>query len=109
MDIGTNPDGDLVGLGYQATGAGMIYRRDIAIDVWGTDDPAVIAEKVGPGWDKFMAAAAELKAKGYAIVSGDGDIWQAIRTGGEQPWIVDGKLDHRPLSRSVPGFCQSPV
>ena len=40
VDIGTNPSGDLVGLGYQATGAGMIYRRDIAIDVWGTDDPA---------------------------------------------------------------------
>ncbi len=92
VEIGTNPSGDLVGLGYQATGAGMIYRRDIAIDVWGTDDPAVIAEKVGPGWDKFMAAAAELKAKGYAIVSGTGDIGQVIRTGGEQPWIVDGKL-----------------
>ncbi len=92
VEIGTNPSGDLVGLGYQATGAGMIYRRDIAMDVWGTDDPAVIAEKVGPGWDKFMEAAAELKAKGYAIVSGTGDIGQVIRTGGEQPWIVDGKL-----------------
>ncbi|MBN1778280.1 MAG: extracellular solute-binding protein, partial [Clostridiales bacterium] len=79
-------------LGYQATGAGMIYRRDIAIDVWGTDDPAVIAEKTGPGWDKFLEAAAELKAKGYAIVSGNGDIGQVIRTGGEKPWIVDGKL-----------------
>ena len=92
VDIGTNPSGDLVGLGYQATGAGMIYRRDIAMDVWGTDDPAVIAEKVGPGWDKFLEAAAELKAKGYAIVSGNGDIGQVIRTGGEKPWIVDGAL-----------------
>jgi hypothetical protein len=92
VEIGTNPSGDLVGLGYQATGAGMIYRRDIAMDVWGTDDPAEVAAKVGPGWDKFMEAAAELKAKGYAIVSGTGDIGQVIRTGGEQPWIVDGKL-----------------
>ena len=92
VEIGTNPNGDLVGLGYQATGAGMIYRRDIAMDVWGTDDPAEVAAKVGPGWDKFMEAAAELKAKGYAIVSGTGDIGQVIRTGGEQPWIVDGKL-----------------
>lgn len=92
VDIGTNPSGDLVGLGYQATGGAFIYRRSIAKDVWGTDDPAVIKEKVGPGWDKFYAAAAELKAKGYGIVSGDGDIWHAVENSSEQPWIVDGKL-----------------
>ena len=64
VDIGTNPDGELVGLGYQATGGAFIYRRSIAKDVWGTDDPAVIKDKIGPGWDKFFEAAAELKAKG---------------------------------------------
>ena len=92
VDIGTNPAGDLVGLGYQATGAGLIYRRSIAMDVWGTDDPAAVAEKLGTSWDEFMTAAAELKAKGYATLSGTGDLWQAIRTGGEDPWIVDGTL-----------------
>ncbi len=106
VDIGTNPAGDLVALGYQATGAGMIYRRDIAIDVWGTDDPAVVAEKTGPGWDKFLEAAAELKAKGYAIVSGGGDIWQAIRTGGEQPWIVDGKLTIDPYREAYMDYAK---
>ncbi|MEA4927347.1 MAG: ABC transporter substrate-binding protein [Candidatus Limiplasma sp.] len=93
IDIGTRPsDGALVGLGYQATGGAFIYRRSIAKDVWGTDDPATIAEKVGPGWDKFFAAAAELKAKGYGIVSGDGDIWHAVENSSEKGWIVDGKL-----------------
>jgi multiple sugar transport system substrate-binding protein len=100
VDIGTNPDGDLVGLGYQATGSGMIYRRSIALDVWGSDDPAVVAEKIGTSWDDFLAAAEELKAKGYAAVSGGGDIWQAIRTGGESPWIVDGKLVIDPYRES---------
>ena len=33
VDIGTNPDGQLVGLGYQATGGAFIYRRSIAKDV----------------------------------------------------------------------------
>jgi hypothetical protein len=74
VDIGTNPNGDLVGLGYQATGGAFIYRRSIAKDVWGTDDPAVITSKVGPGWDKFFKAAEDLKKKGYGIISGDGDI-----------------------------------
>ena len=91
-EIGTNPDGDLVALGYQATGGAFIYRRSIAQDVWGTDDPAEIQAKVGPGWDKFYDAAAELKAKGYGIVSGDGDVWHAVENSSEKGWVVDGKL-----------------
>ena len=92
VDIGTNPDGNLVGLGYQATGGAFIYRRSIAKDVWGTDDPAEIATKIGPGWEKFFEAAAELKEKGYGIVSGDGDIWHAVENSSDAGWIVDGKL-----------------
>lgn len=92
VDIGTNTKGQLVGLGYQATGGAFIYRRSIAKKVWGTDDPAVIKSKIGPGWDKFYKAAADLKAKGFGIVSGDGDVWHAIEGSSEKGWIVDGKL-----------------
>ncbi len=93
IDIGTRPsDSALVALGYQATGGAFIYRRSLAIDTWGTDDPATIATKIGPGWDQFFTAAAELKAKGYGIVSGDGDIWHAVENSSEKGWIVDGKL-----------------
>ena len=92
IDIGTNPDGKLVALGYQATGGAFIYRRSIAKDVWGTDDPAEIGKKIGPGLDQFYAAADELKAKGYGIVSGDGDIWHAVENSSDAGWIVDGKL-----------------
>ncbi|GHU67993.1 hypothetical protein FACS1894184_08950 [Clostridia bacterium] len=92
-DIGTRPsDGQVVGLGYQATGGAFIYRRSIAIDVWGTDDPAVIATKVGPGLDKFMEAAEELKAKGYSAVSSAGDIWHMIENSSDKGWIVDDEL-----------------
>ena len=96
VDIGTNPNGDLVGLGYQATGGAFIYRRSIAKDTWGTDDPAEIAKIIGPGWDKFYSAAADLKAKGYGIVSGDGDIWHAVENSSDTPWVVDGKLNIDP-------------
>ncbi len=92
VEIGTRGDGKLVGLGYQATGGAFIYRRSIAKDVWGTDDPATIKDKVGPGWDKFFAAAADLKAKGYGIISGDGDLWHAVENSSEKGWIVDDKL-----------------
>jgi hypothetical protein len=96
IEIGTRPsDGKLVGLGYQATGGAFIYRRSIAKDVWGNDDPAFVAEKIGAGsgnWDAFFAAAAELKDKGYAIISGDGDMWHAVENSSDSGWIVDGKL-----------------
>ena len=100
IEIGTRPsDGKLVGLGYQATGGAFIYRRSIAADVFGSDDPAVVAEAIGAGtqsWDKFFEAAAALKEKGYAIVSGDGDIWHAIENSSDEGWIVDGKLNIDP-------------
>ena len=96
VDIGTRGDGELVGLGYQATGGAFIYRRSIAKDTWGTDDPAEIGAKIGPGWDKFFAAAEELKAKGYGIVSGDGDIWHAVENSSDAGWVVDGALNIDP-------------
>ena len=95
VDIGTNPDGKVVGLGYQATGGAFIYRRSIAKDAFGTDDPAEIANIIGSGsqnWDKFWEAAETLKGKGYGIVSGDGDMWHAIENSSDQGWVVDGKL-----------------
>ncbi|WP_010255875.1 ABC transporter substrate-binding protein [Treponema primitia] len=95
VDIGSRGS-ELVALGFQATGGAFIYRRSIARDVWGTDDPAAIKGKVGPGWDKFFAAAADLKAKGYGIVSGDGDIWHAVENSSDRGWIVDGKLNIDP-------------
>ncbi|NLG58184.1 MAG: carbohydrate ABC transporter substrate-binding protein [Clostridiales bacterium] len=93
VDIGTNPEGNLVALGYQATGGAFIYRRSIAQEVFGTDDPTEIGARIGPGWDKFFEAAAELKAKGYGIVSGDGDVWHAVENSSEAGWVVDGKLN----------------
>ena len=106
VEIGTR-DGVLVGLPYQATGAGMIYRRSIAMDVWGTDDPEEIAAITGPGWDKFLEAAADLKAKGYAAVSGAPDIWQAIRTGGDEPWIVDDVLTIDPYREAYIDYAKT--
>ena len=94
VDLGTR-DGKVVALGYQATGGAFIYRRSVAKDAFGSDDPAVVAEAIGGGsgsWDKFFEAAETLKAKGYGIISGDGDLWHAVENSSDQGWIVDGKL-----------------
>jgi len=96
VEVGTRPtDGEVVALPYQGTGGCFIYRRSIAKDVWGTDDPAVIQKKIGGGsqnWDSFWVAAEDLKANGYAIVSGDGDIWHALENSADKGWITDYEL-----------------
>ena len=94
VDVGSR-DGKVVGLGFQATGSAVFYRRSIAKAVWGTDDPAEIGKKIGPGWDQFFKGAADLKAKGYKAVSGQGDIWKVITNDPSAPhgWLVDGVLD----------------
>lgn len=96
VDIGTNPEGELVALGYQATGGAFIYRRSLAVDTFGTDDPSQIGAIIGPGWEKFFEAAEQLKEKGYGVVSGDGDIWHAVENSSDTGWIVDGKLNIDP-------------
>jgi hypothetical protein len=95
VDIGTSPKGDVVGLGYQATGGCFIYNRTVAKNVFGTDDPKAIEAAIGGGsqnWDKFWEAAAKCGEKGVAIVSGDGDIWHAYEASADKGWIVNGKL-----------------
>ena len=93
IDIGSR-NGEVVALGYQATGGAMIYRASIAEEVFGSSEPADIEAVVGAGtgnWDKFWDAAAKLKEKGYSVVSGSGDMWNVCKNAG-QPWIVDGNL-----------------
>ena len=98
VEIGTRPsDNQIVGLGFQATGGALIYRRSIAQEVWGTDDPEAVRNHVGPGWGQFMAAAQEMADAGYSMVSGAGDLWQVVRNTGDNPWIVDGYLHIDPL------------
>ena len=100
VDIGTRPsDKALVALGYQATGGAMIYRASIAKEVFGSDDAAAVEKEVGAGsgnYDTFWKAAEKLKAKGYPIVSGDGDVWHMVENSSSSGWIVDGKLNIAP-------------
>lgn len=100
VDIGTRPsDKALVALGYQATGGAMIYRASIAKEVFGSDEAATVEKEVGAGsgnYDAFWKAAEKLKAKGYPIVSGDGDVWHMVENSSSSGWIVDGKLNIAP-------------
>ncbi|MCR4647553.1 MAG: zinc-ribbon domain-containing protein [Lachnospiraceae bacterium] len=88
-------DNKVVALGYQNTTGFFIYRRSIAKDVWGTDDPYIIKKKIGGGtgaWKPFVDAAEELKAKGYAVCSGTEDIQVPVLNSADTAWLIDKKL-----------------
>jgi len=94
VELGTRPsDNEVVALPFQMTGSGFIYRRSLANQIWGTDDPAQVATKIGPGWDQFLVAAEEAAAEGIAILAGEGDAWQSIRNSANTPWVVNGSLE----------------
>lgn len=92
VEFGTNCEGELVGLGYQGTNGLFIYRRSIAEELWGTSDPDFVASKIGAGtgkWDNFFETAELLKNEGYAIVSGEEDLWKAFENSADKGWIYN--------------------
>ena len=94
VEAGTR-DGEVVALGYQATGGAMIYRASIAEEVFGTSDPDEIADIFGGGsqsWDKFFEAADKLNENGISVVSGLGDMWNVVEKSTEG-WVKDGALN----------------
>lgn len=95
VDLGSNTKGQVVGLGYQATGGVMIYNAGVAKKLLGTDDPKKVSEAIGGGsgsWDKWLEVAKKAADMGIAMCSGDGDPWHAIEPQAEKGWVVDGKL-----------------
>ncbi len=67
----------------------LVYRRDIAKDVFGTDDPAAVGEKV-KDWDTLKTTAEELKAKGYYTFSSYADTFRLYGNSISEPWVAVG-------------------
>ena len=81
-------DGVQKGTTWQATPGLFAYRRSIAKDVLGTDDPAEVQEALSD-WDKFNAVAEQAAAKGYKMLSGYDDSYRTFSNNVSAGW-VDG-------------------
>lgn len=90
-DIVTDSKGALKGLSWQGCPGVMVYNREVAKDVFGTDDPAKIQEKVA-SWDAFVATADELLAKGYQVTSSANDTYRTYSNNVSTKWVVDNKI-----------------
>ena len=95
-DIMTNSKGVLKGVSWQACPGGLIYRRSVAKELFGSDDPATVQAALS-SWDKFDAAAAAAKAKGYFMVSGYDDDFRVFSDNMSGPWVdKNGKINVDP-------------
>lgn len=68
----------------------LVYRRDIAKEVFGTDDPEEIGQKV-KDWDTMMQTAGELKAKGYYTFASYADTFRLYSNSIDQSWVSPGE------------------
>jgi len=94
VDIGRNPAGEICALSWQGTPGGVFYRRSLAKEFFGTDDPKEIAKKFS-SWDAMLDTAREIKEKSNGtvfLIPGIGDLQNMIMAQRDNPWVVDGKL-----------------
>ena len=91
VQAASDASGVVKGVSFQCCPAALIYRRSIAKDVLGTDDPAEVQAKLD-SWDKFNAVAADAKAKGYLMTASESATFRVFSNNGETPLVTDGKL-----------------
>lgn len=98
-DVGTH-DGVTKAFAYQATPGALFYRRSLATEYFGTDDPAAMQELLAD-MDKYIAAAEVVKEKSGGntfMVASSGDFQNPYFANRAQPWVVDGKLVVDPMA-----------
>ncbi|MBL8050648.1 MAG: carbohydrate ABC transporter substrate-binding protein [Anaerolineales bacterium] len=78
---------------YQATPGAFFYRRSIAKECLGTDDPAEVQALV-KDIESFLATAETIKQcnPNYFTVGTSGELFNPFLANRSQPWIVDGAL-----------------
>lgn len=85
---------------WQACPGVLVYRRDIAKEVFGTDDPAEIGEKT-KDWTVMKETAEELKGHGYYTFSSYADTFRTYSNNIAEAWVAPGttviKVDQKIL------------
>ncbi len=86
VQTASDANGVIKGVSFQCCPAALIYRRSIAQDVLGTDDPAEV-QKALSDWDKFNEVAAQAKAKGYMMTASESATYRVFSNNVDEPWV----------------------
>ncbi len=90
-DIVTDSKGALRATSWQATPGLFAYRRSIAKNVLGSDDPATVQAALSD-WNKFDGVAADMKADGYYMLSGYDDAYRTFSNNFSGKWVNDKQV-----------------
>ena len=89
-EVVSDADGNVKGVSWQACPGLIAYRRSIAKDVLGTDDPEKVQEALAD-WDKFAETAKKMADKGYKMLSGYDDTFRPFYNNDAAPFVEDDK------------------
>ena len=84
--LGSDEYGNLKAVTWQACPGVFAYKRSIAKEVLGTDDPVEV-QKFLSDWDKFNETAARMKEYGYSMLSGYTDAYRVFANNTTAPWV----------------------
>ena len=82
----SDANGVVKGVSFQCCPSALIYRRSIAKDVLGTDDPAEVQAALD-SWEKFDAVAADAKAKGYYMTASFAETYRPFSNNCTSAWV----------------------
>jgi len=85
-EIVKDDKGNIKAVSWQATPGLFAYRRDIAQEVLGTDDPDKVQEMLSD-WSKFDEVAEKMKKAGYFMLSGYDDAYRVFSNNVSAPWV----------------------
>ena len=91
-DVVTDGDGVLKGVSWQGCPGVLIYNREAAKEVLGSDDPADVQESV-KDWDTFLDTAKQMKDAGYKMTSSANDTYRVFSNNVSSKWVEDGKIN----------------
>ena len=86
VQTASDANGTVKGVSFQCCPAALIYRRSIAKDVLGTDDPAEVQAALSD-WSKFNDVAAQAKAKGYYMTASESATYRVFSNNVATPWV----------------------
>ena len=91
QDIVKDANGMIRASSWQACSAGLIYNREIAKAVLGSDDPADVQEAV-KDWATYNETAAKMAEAGYKMAATVNDTYRVYSNNVAGPWVQDGKV-----------------
>lgn len=87
--LGTSENGELKAVSWQAEPGVFLYRRDIALSVFGDDSPEAVSRLISEDYEN---AAQMLKEAGYYMIASPEDAFITYSQNRTEKWVNGGEI-----------------